>query len=356
MPPKSGKAAAGRAPSTSPDQVKDGLVISLTFDNISAMADALARVSSYLEDPVYEGQPASLYKFAEMNVPAKRYAGHNFSADDYLSAIQLLEQLSPAESAVQKELLNAFRRGPKDRSKIYVIANVYGDTATFSHERQHAVFYFMEDYRKRVEGIWKTVEKGYATWAQQFEKHLGTMYCSRVWMDEFQAIVLNREYECTTKVVQLLQSVVPKEASFPFTIVEIRIKSSDGAVPSREGTESGDSLFNGSYTETNGAEVGGEEGTETKAGELEADPEGQEETKDIVLETVKEKRRQRDTEPKEGKGKKEGKKDKERKKDKEKEKDKSGSKNKEPTNSIEKGQGENCHREQEEEEDVTPPG
>lgn len=104
----------------------------------------------------------------------------------------------------------------KPPATVYIIAHVSGDTKTLEHEEKHAMFHFCADYRARVAGLWAGVEAGNPSWAAQFNAHLGGLYCERVWLDEFQAIVLNREYECAAKTVSLLQSIVPAVASLPY--------------------------------------------------------------------------------------------------------------------------------------------
>jgi hypothetical protein len=107
-------------------------------------------------------------------------------------------------------------------SSVYVIAHVDKDLKTQQHERWHAIYHFNQAYAKRVAGIWDSVVRSNPKWAKQFEAHLFDKYAKHAWVDEFQAIVLNREYECATKTVNLLQSVVPKKE--PFRLVQLSVK------------------------------------------------------------------------------------------------------------------------------------
>jgi len=225
MPPKKGAKNVGKAIITAApvkEPTGDGTVIVLPFSSMAHMAAGLARVSAYLEDPEYEGRPISLFEIGDLNIPAKRYAGHNFPLQTYDQTIGLLGTLSNAEKIVQRAITEVAKK-VKDRKNAYVVAYVDGDLKTLEHEKQHATFYFCPDYQQRVAGIWKSVESGWSSWAKEFHVHLGKMYCERVWLDEFQAIVLNREYECATKVVQLLQSVVPKIEQLPYHLVTVKL-------------------------------------------------------------------------------------------------------------------------------------
>lgn len=199
-----------------------GTCFFFSFPDMQAMADVLARVSSFLEDPLYLGKALPIEEFNNYAAPAKRYAGHNFSLASFQSAIDALEKvgLTPHEKALKK-LIQEKTKKMKDRSQVYIIAHVEGDVGTFLHEKQHATYFFCADYRKRIEGIWGSVEKGFASWAEQFQAHLGKTYNRSVWLDEFQAIILNREYECATRVVQLLQSVVPPDNELPYKLVQL---------------------------------------------------------------------------------------------------------------------------------------
>ncbi len=267
MPPKGGKKSpaggssgadgelSGNGLSTGGASDGKGVCLVLTFPNMTTMADGLARVSAYLEDPSYEGEALSLYRAKSLNIPAKRYAGHNFPATAYVEALGALGQLSTTETLVQRALNESFKRY-KDRSLVYVIAHSANDLKTLEHEKHHASFYFCPEYRKRVEGIWGSVEKGWSSWAEQFNVHLSDKYCKRVWLDEFQAIVLNREYECATKVVNLLQSVVPPPSTLPYTCVNVQLPPLPTVSPLGIGAEGGGSA---------GAEEDGEVGGEIKS-------------------------------------------------------------------------------------------
>jgi hypothetical protein len=186
------------------------------------MAVGLARVSAYLEDPECEGRPLCLDEFESSNCVAKRYAGHNFSLQSYDASLSVLGSLSPAEKIVQRAITEVTKK-IKNRKDVYIVAHVDGDLKTLEHEKQHATFYFCPGYQERVAGIWRSVESGWSSWAKEFHTHLGKSYCERVWLDEFQAIVLNREYECATKVVNLLNSVCPKVEELPYHLLQIKL-------------------------------------------------------------------------------------------------------------------------------------
>mmetsp|Transcript_2777 Transcript_2777/g.4030 ORF Transcript_2777/g.4030 Transcript_2777/m.4030 type:complete len:231 (-) Transcript_2777:215-907(-) len=194
----------------------DKVLIVLEYENMESMAACLARVSAFIEDPVRHGKAVSLNE--AKNVVAARYAGHNFSLINLKKALGALKTLSPPEAKMQKSILSTARKYPN--ADIYVIAHRSSDMSTLQHEKKHAMFHFDENFRKRVTGIWGMVQKGSPSWAKQFEKHLSDKYAQHVWVDEFQAIVLNREYECATKTVNVLQSVVPK--SEPYVTVTLK--------------------------------------------------------------------------------------------------------------------------------------
>lgn len=104
---------------------------------------------------------------------------------------------------------------------VYILGYVKTDAKTLQHEKWHAIYYYEEEYRKRVDGIWKMVQKGYESWAKQFIKHLSDKYASHVWIDEFQAIILNREYECVAKIVNLLAAAVPEKEPFASIVLDV---------------------------------------------------------------------------------------------------------------------------------------
>lgn len=222
MPPK-GKGKGGNdqqgAAATAGPQ---GTVLALAFPDITTMARALARISAFVEDPEYEGVPLSLEEMSDLNLPCKRYAGHNFPLQSFDQCLPKLGQLSAIEQVVVRAI-QEYSKAIRPRSLGYVIAHCAGDTATFTHERQHAVFFFNPDYRSRVEGIWNSVKVTYAPWARQFEDHLGKMYSARVHIDEFQAIISNREYECVQKLSQLVSSIVPKPETHNFQIINVAL-------------------------------------------------------------------------------------------------------------------------------------
>lgn len=219
MPPKkgakTGKVTKGMtdvpSASVSSQLVPDNIVIVLHFTDMEAMADGLARVSAWVEDPIHHGKALSVSEALSANIIARRYAGHNFPLPSYTQAITELTgkgSLTSAEKIVNRLILSHSQKF-KDKSKVYVIAYAGDMQSALEHEKKHAMFYFCPDFRSRVEGIWGSVLKTNASWATQFQQHLGKSYCQKVWLDEFQAIVLNREYECTMKMLQLLQSIVP---------------------------------------------------------------------------------------------------------------------------------------------------
>jgi hypothetical protein len=221
MPPKSkSKAQSGTsdAPST-----PLGTVLSLTFPDIATMARALARISAFIEDPEYENVPLSVDTIKDLDLPCKRYAGHNFPLQMFDQCVAKLSKMGPMTS-IETVTIRAIQESSKQikpRSIGYVIAHVEGDTGTFNHERQHAIYFFNQDYQQRVEGIWNSTQATYPAWSQQFSAHLGKMYCERVHVDEFQAIIGNREYECVQKLSQLVSSILPKEKDWGFTIVNV---------------------------------------------------------------------------------------------------------------------------------------
>lgn len=151
---------------------------------------------------------------------ASRYAGHNFSLENYQNAVAALGKLTQDEAKLNSALLAAAKTA--SGSGIYIIAHTRTDIKTLQHEKWHATYHFDDGYRKRVSGIWESVKRSNPSWAKQFEKHLSDKYAQHVWVDEFQAIVLNREYECATKTVNLLQSIIPKKE--PFRTVTVKIK------------------------------------------------------------------------------------------------------------------------------------
>jgi len=126
-------------------------------------------------------------------------------------------------TAAEEKLKSAISAASKASSGagIYIVAHTKSDTKTLQHEKWHATYHFDEAYRKRVSGIWESVKRTNPSWAKQFENHLSDKYAQHVWVDEFQAIVLNREYECATKTVNLLQSIIP--AKEPFRTVTVKI-------------------------------------------------------------------------------------------------------------------------------------
>lgn len=186
----------------------------LPFSSLETMAAALARVSAYIEDPQHHGKVIAPDKVKEMKLVACGYAGHNFSLQIYTEACSALEPLTSAESIVAKAITLAVKSNKCLVPNVYILAYVKSDDKTLQHEKWHAIYYYTADYRKRVDGIWKMVEKGYEHWAKQFIKHLSDKYAAHVWLDEFQAIILNREYECVSKIVNLLQAAVPGKEPF----------------------------------------------------------------------------------------------------------------------------------------------
>ncbi len=193
------------------------------------MAEGLARVSAYVEDPKYHGQALSQSEAINNNIIALRYAGHNFPLPMYNEAIsKLLERGSlSTQEKITRTIIQTNTQKVKDKSTVYVIAYANDMHSALEHEKKHAMFYFTPDFRARVEGVWGSVLRGNAAWAQQFQDHLGKSYCEKVWIDEFQAIILNREYECTQKMLQLLESIVPynNPASLPYSFLEVPVKS-----------------------------------------------------------------------------------------------------------------------------------
>lgn len=200
-----------------------GTVLVLEFPDIQTMARALARVSAFAEDPDYEGVPLSLDQMAELDLPCKRYAGHNFPLTTFDQCIARLGQLSAIEQVTLRAVQEC-SKSIRPRSLGYIIAYTADDnSSTKSHEKQHAMYYFNADFRSRLEGIWNSVKISHAQWAQQFEDHLAKMYSKRVLVDEFGAIIAHNEYECVLKIGQLVRSVVPKSDSHYFTVVNVAL-------------------------------------------------------------------------------------------------------------------------------------
>jgi hypothetical protein len=280
MPPKKGSkagtaaAAAAKSGASAKGATKEptgeNIVLSLAFPSMDIMAIGLGRISAFLEDPVYEGRAVDFRTLVAANSPAIRYAGHNFPITHYHDACNALGNLTNAEKTVQvrrakcptcgrhrgffsdachshriksavcfcpthplfvtpffspffplqRAILQA-ARSVKPPATVYIVAHVSGDLKTLEHEKHHATFHFCPDYRARVQGIWAGVAAGNPSWAGQFHTHLGGLYCERVWLDEFQAIVLNREYECAAKTVALLQSAVPPVQTLPYRLVSV---------------------------------------------------------------------------------------------------------------------------------------
>jgi len=136
-------------------------------------------------------------------------------------ALSAIGDLTKEEAKVKQAISAAVRRGGRGSEAYYIIAHVRKDEKTLQHEKWHATYHFDDEYRSRVSGVWGMVKKGSPAWAEQFEKHLSDKYASHVWVDEFQAIVLNREYECATKIVNLLQSILPKKEPFETVAVSL---------------------------------------------------------------------------------------------------------------------------------------
>jgi hypothetical protein len=161
----------------------------------------------------------SAEKMKQVKLVACGYAGHNFSYNTYMHACNLLSPLTKAEAEANNSIVQATKINRCNTNKVYVVAHVKGDQKTLQHEKYHAIFHYVEDYRKRVDGIWKMVEKGYEAWSKQFVKHLSDKYAPHVWIDEFQAIILSREYECVAKIVNLLETAVPDKEPFASIVI-----------------------------------------------------------------------------------------------------------------------------------------
>ncbi|GAB5364109.1 hypothetical protein AAMO2058_000940900 [Amorphochlora amoebiformis] len=194
------------------------VVFIIPFESMKKMAAGLARISAFIEDPQFIGQIVPEDRL--LSLPASRYAGHNFSIIAYKKVIKALGKLTPDEERVWKTILSAEREHGGPQSDYYVIAHVSSDDQTLEHEKRHATYYFDKVYRKRVQGIWAKTKRCSPSWTEQFQKHLSEKYARGFWVDEFQAIVLGREYECASNTVSLLESAQPKQQ--PFTAIRLR--------------------------------------------------------------------------------------------------------------------------------------
>lgn len=227
-----GKTAAGSGSSSSSSgsgSVPPGAVtLVLPFASLPIQSHYLERISAFVEDPRYAGQPLAKERLLAEKCPAHRYAGHNFTLAAFTAACNALAPLSAPELVVQRAINEAVK-GIRARAAgapldVYVIAHLAADDRTYAHERCHAIFHYCPEYRKRVAGIWSSaVQKGAPAWGAQFTTHLNTMYHSSVHLDEFQAIVLCREYECSAKTVSLLQAAMPADKELPFTMQKVVI-------------------------------------------------------------------------------------------------------------------------------------
>eukprot|EP00466_Bigelowiella_natans_P012380 jgi/Bigna1/128955/aug1.7_g3663 len=192
------KGAGSKSKQESPQDGKRVTFV-LEFPSMENMASCLARVSAFLEDPKHHGEVSKPSQVSQL--VSSRYAGHNFSLESFKKALSAIGDLTKEEAKVKQAISAAVRRGGRGSEAYYIIAHVRKDEKTLQHEKWHATYHFDDEYRSRVSGVWGMVKKGSPAWAEQFEKHLSDKYASHVWVDEFQAIVLNREYECATKDV-----------------------------------------------------------------------------------------------------------------------------------------------------------
>jgi hypothetical protein len=171
----------------------------MSFPSIPIMSLHLSRISAWVEDPHYKGQPLSLTQIVERKCPAYRYAGHNFTLQAFQQACNAIAPLSKEETNVVTHInyaIKGLKSSPGQKYDVYIIAHVTGDLRTLNHERCHAIFHYSEAYRKRVEGI-----------------------C----LDEFQAIILNQEYEITQRVVNTLQAAIPGEKNLPCRFIDVKV-------------------------------------------------------------------------------------------------------------------------------------
>lgn len=67
----------------------------------------------------------------------------------------------------------------------YVIAFVKGDILTARHERQHALYFYNDEYRQRVNELWDSLTDGNKKIIKEFLVRNG--YHEPVFIDEFQA-------------------------------------------------------------------------------------------------------------------------------------------------------------------------
>lgn len=198
----------------------------LSFPSIPIMSLHLSRISAWVEDPEYKGQPLSLTQIVDRKCPAYRYAGHNFTLQAFQQACNAIAPLSKEETNVVTHVnyaIKGLKSSPGHKYDIYIIAHVSGDVRTLNHERCHAIFHYSEAYRKRVEGIWGSVKVSNAKWSDQFVQHLSKMYHTDFHLDEFQAIILNQEYEITQRIVNTLQAAIPNEKNLPCKFIDVKL-------------------------------------------------------------------------------------------------------------------------------------
>lgn len=221
MPPKNNKNTKTTSSST-PTIKEQGAVFEFAFPNMEIMSRSMSRFSAFVEDPDYESIPLSQDQMNELNLPSKRYAGHNMPLPLFDLACQHLSQFNQFEQIVIRAI-NEYTKIIKPRKLAYIIGYIEGDAPTFNHEKQHAIYYFSPDYQARVQGVFNSVQSSFPKWHQQFIEHLSKMYCSRVHIDEFQAILLNREYECVQKIQQLLKSIAIDKSEIEFVLTKVSL-------------------------------------------------------------------------------------------------------------------------------------
>lgn len=150
----------------------DGLLI-IQYKNTQLMNNSLARLSCYLEDPVWGGQIIESYRFQQLDVMAKKYHGHNIKVDDLTSIYQQLPDPTKAEKTVYQQVKN-YR---------YLVA--YVSDKDLAHELQHAKYYLDQQYNRLVNQVWNRLDNSLKTKLKIFLEGLG--YNDDVLIDEFQA-------------------------------------------------------------------------------------------------------------------------------------------------------------------------
>ena len=163
------------------------------------MQKHLARFSCFIEDPKLNNTVLSNDDFLVSDAVSLQYAGHNLSRDAILKAALKLTPLTHDEQQVIQWM-------KKFKDIQMLIGFVAGDEKTSSHEMLHVSFFTNHKYNERIHGIWNMVKVKHIKWALEFQLYLESKYHPDVWVDEFQAIILNGEYECIPQIYALLKT------------------------------------------------------------------------------------------------------------------------------------------------------